>query len=378
MWRPKLIKPRLSTCLVLCTQTRHRINENRHRAHISSLSGGAEALTQPHTPSLLLTLSVFVGLPIALWAYKCAMMVLFQRKIIYMGYAPLGARTEELKEFIRFEHHAECREIVIESTSNVKLAGLLMKRESTTIPETVVLYLQGNAGSPLHRIPVFETLLDAWPKMSSTRDPRLKEQQNIISDPKLAIVAVAPRSYWKSTNKAPTERGLLDDYLSVLNFVLQTFPSARVVVYGHSLGAAVSVCLLAQLEDGACAKMNDRVRGLILENPFASIPGMVRALYPQRWLPYHYLAPFAFDKWDALYAARNANNNSVLYRLKQNHLIVLSEKDELVPREMGEQIWNALGSTGRKVVIERALHENAWSRPKWAREMRLFIDSSCQ
>jgi hypothetical protein len=29
-----------------------------------------------------------------LWAYKVAMMAIFQRKIIYMGYVPPGSRTE--------------------------------------------------------------------------------------------------------------------------------------------------------------------------------------------------------------------------------------------------------------------------------------------
>lgn len=37
--------------------------------------------------------SVFVGLPTALWSYKCLMMIAFQRKIIYMGFLPPGART---------------------------------------------------------------------------------------------------------------------------------------------------------------------------------------------------------------------------------------------------------------------------------------------
>ncbi|EGO19268.1 hypothetical protein SERLADRAFT_402645, partial [Serpula lacrymans var. lacrymans S7.9] len=120
-----------------------------------------------------------------------------------------------------------------------------------------------------------------------------------------------------------------------------------------------------------------------LENPFASIPRMVQALYPERWVPYRYLAPLAWDKWDAVAAMRNAARNdvqSVLARIVQSGdiLVMLSEKDEVVPKAMGEEIWDvsACANTngrGKKVVVEEALHENAWEQRQWVREMRKFI-----
>lgn len=105
---------------------------------------------------------------------------------------------------------------------------------------------------------------------------------------------------------------------------------------------------------------------------------MVRALYPQKWIPYHYLGPLAFDKWDTLAALRlHHNRDTVLGRLSREMLMLLSEYDEMVPLSMGETIFNAatLGhdTTARKVVIPKALHENAWMKQRWATEMQKYL-----
>ena len=197
----------------------------------------------------------------------------------------------------------------------------------------------------------------------------------------LAVVAVAPRSYWKSSMRKPTEAGLLSDYKHVLTYVAQAFPTSDIVLYGHSLGGAVSVCLASQLR----ADEFPTIRGLILENPFASIPGMVKALYPHRWLPYHHLGIFVLDRWDALRAIQTADRQSLVWRLSSNLMLFLSQQDELVPNVMGESLYEASytisvsnggeNSLRNKVVLRNALHENAWKERLWSTEMRRYIQS---
>lgn len=120
------------------------------------------------------------------------------------------------------------------------------------------------------------------------------------------------------------------------------------------------------------------VQGLILENPFASVPEMVKALYPQRWLPYHYLTPFVWDTWDAVHAASNMPQDSLLRRLYKDMLVLLSGKDELVPNWMGMSILNATKPEGRSgVVIRDALHENAWEQGQWVREIVQYVENAC-
>jgi alpha-beta hydrolase superfamily lysophospholipase len=189
----------------------------------------------------------------------------------------------------------------------------------------------------------------------------------------------------------------MQDYLHVLKYTLSRFPDARIIVYGHSLGGSVAVCLLSKLRDGiGCKDTEDsnymdgrfaNIRGLILENPFSSIPDMTKALYPDRWTPYHYMGPLTWDQWNALGVMRNVRGDrSVLDRLRRDMMVVISENDEVVPKEMGKELWEAgrngeglheddrdLNGFGSIVVVRNALHENAWMRRQWLKEVSQYL-----
>jgi pimeloyl-ACP methyl ester carboxylesterase len=150
-------------------------------------------------------------------------------------------------------------------------------------------------------------------------------------------------------------------------------------IYGHSLGASIALCLLASRKDVSNATPAAAVHGLVLENAFTSVPDMVRALYPQRWLPYRYLGPFVRDKWDARAAAA-----AIAQGLARRTMVLVSERDEVVPPAMGREISDVLQgsrdmdgkrvSLGRFVVLEGALHEDAWRYQDWTRAMRQYLE----
>ena len=230
----------------------------------------------------------------------------------------------------------------------------------------------GNAGSPLHRITLLSNIItslrSSWP---------------------VGAVATAPRSYWHSTMRTPTEKGILADYFSTLNYIHTNWPELPVILYGHSLGATAAVKLLSTLDD-THDKLGKSIKGLILENPFTSTADMVRALYPDKWVPYRYLTPFVFDKWDALNAMENARASSVLFRIAKSMLVLTSEKDEIVPPEMGEKLYRSALKIPRVesqdaggfepaklMVIRGALHENAWNTRQWQIEIRDYINKIC-
>jgi len=236
----------------------------------------------------------------------------------------------------------------------------------------------GNGGNPLARLPVFEKLLHG------VRQP---DRSTIQVPLDISIVAVAPRSYWKSSTRTPTQRGLLADYTAALSYATRRHPCSTIVLYGHSLGGAIAVCLAASLD----ADDYPAVHGFVLENPFSSIGGMVQALYPQRWLPYRYLAPLAFDKWDAVATIREMRPRSLLARVSRDALVLLSEKDEVVPTSMGMEVCEAMqekqvaeknASTARgscrQVVIRNALHERAWVERQWVSEMGVYLNRISQ
>ena len=50
-------------------------------------------------PTILLPPVVFTGLVVALWTWKCFMMVVFQNKIIYMPGIPPNARRDTIADY---------------------------------------------------------------------------------------------------------------------------------------------------------------------------------------------------------------------------------------------------------------------------------------
>lgn len=223
----------------------------------------------------------------------------------------------------------------------------------------------------------------------------------------LAVIAFAPRSFWLSTRTTPTESSVLADYRAALEYARERHgPTARYVLYGHSLGGAASVLLLDKLPsppfnsrrapDSISRPHSDtaepRIAGLILENPLPSIPYMVKALYPQKWLPYHYLGFAAFDRWDAIGRLRSLANDrrSKAAEKVVPSLWIRSGRDEIIPtgeedgvKEMyeswkkvaeGDQALNGRdGRNARWVDVDGALHDTAYLERKWRDEVRSFL-----
>ncbi|KAF8341146.1 hypothetical protein F5887DRAFT_976935 [Amanita rubescens] len=263
---------------------------------------------------------------------KCLVMLIFQRKFIYLPYLPFGARKQTLDDVPSYwMKDIECQQVSIPSEKGITLYGIL----ATT----------------------------AW--------------------------------------RIPT---ITTDYLHVLHHALDQFPHSRIIVFGHSLGAAAAICLLSKLYPSppspsssssprshswkswfgfpTTSKLThdekfNRIQGLVLENPFSSIPDMIHAFYPEKWLPHHYLGPLAADKWDCVGALRR-RTPSVLAKLAPDALVLQSESDEVVPKYMGETIYGLMRGDeerkGRLVVVKFAHHSDGWTSPTWAEEIKRYLE----
>jgi len=229
-------------------------------------------------PSLVLLAKIVVGLPIALWTWKCASLVVFQRRVIWMGYWPPGCRSETLDDYASELAGLHAEVVTVPSEGRVRLRGILLRRQSARAPAgraVVLVYMQGNASTPLARIPSFRRLLFA----ASERGLDLH------------LLAVAPRSYWSSSRRRPTQSGVTTDYLAVVAWARERFgESSYIFVHGHvrahnpaaliaqSIGASMAVQVISRLERP--------VDGLVLECAFPSADSMLRAIYPHRLIPY--------------------------------------------------------------------------------------------
>lgn len=93
---------------------------------------------------------VFSGLVLALWAWKCFMMILFQNKIIYMPGLPPNARREKISDYINQCGGVMWQEVKIVSTDKTQLALCVASIEShaeileaSRPPPVYILYFQG-------------------------------------------------------------------------------------------------------------------------------------------------------------------------------------------------------------------------------------------
>lgn len=211
----------------------------------------------------------------------------------------------------------------------------------------------------------------------------------------LSILCVAPRSFWLSTRSTPTESSVLADYSSALEYAYrQHGPSAKYVLYGHSLGGAASVLLLDRYSippfspsfDCSSLATHPTISGIVLENPLPSIPRMVASLYPQKWLPYHYLGFAAFDRWDAIGRLQTRAGRGG--RRPIPSLWIRSGKDEIIPTGEEDDVrsmyksWKAVeGDSGRDdngisskwVDVHGALHDTAYLERGWREGIQEFL-----
>ena len=114
------------------------INSRSWRRHVSLSS----------IPTVLVPPTVFVGLLVTLWTYKCLIMILFQNKIIYMPSIPPFSRSEKISDYVAADSPVVWEEKRIHSLDGTSIAlcvgSIPSRRESRSSSRNVtVLYFQG-------------------------------------------------------------------------------------------------------------------------------------------------------------------------------------------------------------------------------------------
>jgi fermentation-respiration switch protein FrsA (DUF1100 family) len=192
-------------------------------------------------------------------------------------------------------------------------------------------------------------------------------------DVEYIIVALSYRGYWKSSGRA-TQRGIQLDAQAFLKWISETYDTLdtelQVVLWGHSLGAAVaSTATVTQLS--ATRASHERagqdtpipISGLILEAPISSIKDMLISLYPQKWLPYRYLWPFSWNNWDVAAAlekiARHREEALESARPVPPIFIMSAASDEVIPLWVADQLEEKAKTLGLNVErknVKGAMH----------------------
>jgi len=171
------------------------------------------------------------------------------------------------------------------------------------------------------------------------------------------------------TSLGPLERRDLE---SALAYLKKTWPDRckRLAIYGHSLGAAISIYATAA---------HPEVLGLFLESPFASV---VRTIKRFAWRFYR-IPEYPFMDLAILLASLRLKVNlwafapvRVIGRISPRPIyIIQAQMDRRTPLEDGEILYRAAGEPKDWWVVPGADHGKPWevAREEYERRMSQFF-----
>lgn len=227
-------------------------------------------------------------------------------------------------------------------------------------PDTHTFVL-GNASSIPPRLPGLSWVLRA---VSDNKAIDLSPLQ-------LTFVCLSYRGFWTSRGR-PSEKGLRLDAEAGVEWISRyhkekygngsDVPLPILLVWGQSIGCGVATNLAATGRLPA----DMPIRGLLLETPFLSVKAMLETLYPQKWLPYKRLWPFLRNHLDS------ASNLDLIAKSSKDKggkvpfvHILEAERDEIVPREQGDLLYQKCIDLGVPVLrdtVPFAFHNEAIAR----------------
>lgn len=203
-------------------------------------------------------------------------------------------------------------DVWFQSSDGTKLFGWYVEQGATS---AVVLWCHGNAGNIINRL---ENLRELY---------RLG----------LSVFLFDYRGYGRS-HGSPSEEGLYQDAFGAYDYLTRTrmIRPERIVLFGRSLGAAVA----------AEVASHKPAAGLILESAFPSIEAVAKFHYGG--VPVHWLLSAEFRLIDRL------------PQLSLPKLIVHGDQDDIIPIELGREVFEAAKPPKSFYVIKGADHNNSY------------------
>ncbi len=173
---------------------------------------------------------------------------------------------------------------------------------------------------------------------------------------------VADYRGYGASDGSPTLKNMVEDAGKIFEYVHKNSPPADTgqdlnwLVMGRSLGSVPALEL--------AAKYTGQLKGLIIESGFLSIDRLIRHL----GLP---------DPGNLASVEEYCRNLAA--RITLPGLVIHGEQDRLVPYEQGRELYDALGSSSKKMIkIENADHNNIFfvAEHKYMKAVKNFISET--
>ncbi|ORZ38824.1 Alpha/Beta hydrolase protein [Catenaria anguillulae PL171] len=240
---------------------------------------------------LLFLLSIPVGFAGLLYAY--------QNSLIYPANFPPGSREHvDTPDELGLPYE----DVTLTTPDGLNLKAYFIRpkiMDMSGASRPTILYLHANAGNLGHRIPIAFHLFH-----------RLDAN----------VFMLSYRGYGKSDGK-PSEKGLKIDAQTALDYLLShpTSKNSKIIVFGQSIGGAVTIDLVARNEN--------KVAAMMIENTFLSIPDLIPSVLPQL----RYLTFLCHQIWPS-------KHSIAIIRPSLPILFLSSGKDEMIPQAHMKQL----------------------------------------
>lgn len=254
----------------------------------------------------------------------------YQGRMVFLADMP-GRSLEGSPEDIGLAYES----VMIPTEDGEQIHGWYVPGSSGADTRGVVLFFHGNAGNISHRL----------------------DSIRMFNDLGVDVLIVDYRGYGESTGK-PSESGLYSDGEAAWAYLehQRNMAPDRIVIFGRSLGAVVAARVASRHSPA----------GLIVESGLTSGVDMAKRLYP--FLPARLLTRLEFPLVD--FAREVSCPTQVIH----------SRDDEIVPFDMGEEIFEVLRGRDKTFLEIWGGHNTGFflSEPVYVPALEEFLEKTLQ
>ncbi|KAF1838641.1 alpha/beta-hydrolase [Decorospora gaudefroyi] len=259
-----------------------------------------------------------------------------QNEIIYPRSFPPDARTNVPRpsQFGITDYE----ELFIPTPDGESLSAFFIRANKQHARNVTVLMFHGNAGNIGYRLPIAKIL------------------ENEL---RCNVLMLQYRGYGLSSGN-PNEKGLMIDAQTGLDYIRHRHElrDTKIVVYGQSIGGAVSIGLAARNQE------EGDISAIILENTFTSIKKLIPTAFP----PARFLAPLCHQVWPT---------EETLPKITKIPILFLSGlKDEIIPPSHMTRLFQVCKAPKVWKELPNGSHNDTVAEPRYFQYIEDFL-SEC-
>lgn len=269
---------------------------------------------------VLLVLLLYVALPLTVYFSS-----MVRRNLLFLSFLTSGKGLSDPEV-----HGLQCsRNFFTTSDSPIRIATWYMQSQALPCKADKEWY-PGNLITVLYLHGITKT------RHAANREELMRK---LAGQVKVHVVAIDYRGFGDSTNETPSLGGVVNDSLAAYLRLRSVMPRDKIVIWGHSLGTAVTMYLAGKLHE-----MNNDPKAIILEAALDSVGHVIkenRLSKPFKWMPCFdklFTEPFENDP------ATGFNSTAQVPKLNPRvpMLMLHAEDDKTIPFRNGLHLYETI------------------------------------